>query len=62
MAAMEEATGPEDMIVCRDVHKWYGDFHALRGISTTVKRREVVVAFGPLRFGQVHVYQDHQPA
>ena len=49
---MEETTGPEDMIICRDVHKWYGSFHALRGITTTVKRREVVVAFGPSGSGK----------
>ncbi len=42
----------EDIIICRDVHKWYGDFHALRGITTTVKRREVVVAFGPSGSGK----------
>ena len=49
---VEETTGPEDIIICRDVHKWYGDFHALRGITTTVKRREVVVAFGPSGSGK----------
>ncbi len=42
----------EDMIVCRDVHKWYGSFHALRGITTTIKKTEVVVAFGPSGSGK----------
>ena len=66
MAVMEETTGPEDMIVCRDVHKWYGDFHALRGITTSVKRREVVVAFGPSGSGKstfirtINRLEDHQ--
>jgi len=35
-----------DIIIARDVHKWYGNFHALRGVSLTVKRGEVVVIFG----------------
>ena len=32
-----------DIIICRDVHKWFGDFEALRGVSLTVKKGEVVV-------------------
>ncbi len=42
----------EEIIVCRDVHKWFGDFHALRGITTTVRRAEVVVVFGPSGSGK----------
>ncbi len=42
----------EDIIVCRDVHKWYGDFEALRGISLTVKRGEVIVIIGPSGSGK----------
>jgi general L-amino acid transport system ATP-binding protein len=26
----------DPIIIVRDVHKWYGDFHALRGISMEV--------------------------
>ena len=26
-----------DIIVCRDVHKWFGQLHVLRGIDTTVR-------------------------
>ncbi len=37
----------EGIIVCRDVHKWFGDFQALRGISLTIKKGEVVVICGP---------------
>jgi len=40
------------MIICRDVHKWYGQFHALRGINLTVQRGEVVVIFGPSGSGK----------
>ena len=42
----------EDMIVCRDVHKRFRSFHALRGVSLTVKKGEVVVIFGPSGSGK----------
>jgi len=42
----------EAIIVCRDVHKWYGDFHALRGISLAVNKGQVVVIFGPSGSGK----------
>ena len=48
-----EITQPDDnIVVCNDVHKWFGNFHALRGISTTVKRGEVVVIIGPSGSGK----------
>ena len=40
------ATAADDIIVCRDVHKWFGQLHVLRGIDLTVKSGEVVVIFG----------------
>ena len=49
---MEKTVGSEDIIVCRDVHKWYGEYHALRGITTTIKKTEVVVVFGPSGSGK----------
>jgi general L-amino acid transport system ATP-binding protein len=36
----------DDIIVARDVHKWFGELHVLRGIDLTVKVGEVVVIFG----------------
>jgi general L-amino acid transport system ATP-binding protein len=42
----------DDIIICRDVHKWYGDFHVLNGVSATVRRGEVVVVFGPSGSGK----------
>jgi general L-amino acid transport system ATP-binding protein len=40
------------MIVARDVHKWFGDFHALRGINVDVQAGEVVVIIGPSGSGK----------
>ncbi len=42
----------DEIIVCRDVHKWYGEFEALKGVSMTVKRGEVVVIIGPSGSGK----------
>ncbi len=35
------------VVICRDVNKWFGRFHALRGISTEIYEGETVVVFGP---------------
>ena len=43
----EKQNTAEDIIIFRDVHKWFGDFHVLRGVNATVKRGEVVVVCGP---------------
>ncbi|MDH3942830.1 MAG: amino acid ABC transporter ATP-binding protein, partial [Anaerolineae bacterium] len=42
----------EAIIHCDDVHKWYGDFHALKGISMEVAPQEVIVIFGPSGSGK----------
>ena len=42
----------EPIIICRDVHKWFDDFHALRGISMEVMPQEVIVIFGPSGSGK----------
>jgi general L-amino acid transport system ATP-binding protein len=41
-----------DIIIFRDVHKWFGEFHALNGINAQVRRGEVVVVFGPSGSGK----------
>ncbi len=41
-----------DIIVAKNVNKWYGEFHALKNVSLTVKRREVVVIIGPSGSGK----------
>lgn len=42
----------ENIIICNGVHKWYGEFHALRGVSITVKVGEVIVIIGPSGSGK----------
>ncbi|NIV11318.1 MAG: ATP-binding cassette domain-containing protein [Aliifodinibius sp.] len=42
----------DPIIVCRDVHKWFGEFHALRGVDMEVKQGEVIVIFGPSGSGK----------
>ena len=42
----------EPIIVCQDVHKWFDDFHALKGINMEVKKGEVIVIFGPSGSGK----------
>jgi len=48
----EEGSQDDPIIICRDVHKWYGHFHALRGISMDVQKGEVIVIFGPSGSGK----------
>jgi len=48
----ENLSSTDDIIICRDVHKWFDDFHVLRGISITVKRQEVIVICGPSGSGK----------
>ena len=47
---MTEPFGP--IIQCQDVHKWFGKFEALRGISMEVEQGEVIVIFGPSGSGK----------
>jgi general L-amino acid transport system ATP-binding protein len=44
--ATAEHAASGDIIVCRDVHKWFGQLHVLRGIDLSVAAGEVVVIFG----------------
>ena len=47
-----ELASRNDVIICRGVKKWFGDFQALRGVDLTVKDREVLVVLGPSGSGK----------
>ena len=52
---IEESTNgstSEPIIICRDVHKWFGNFHVLRGVTTDVGRSEKLVVVGPSGSGK----------
>ena len=42
----------EDVIICDNVDKWYGDFQALSQVSLRVKKGEVIVILGPSGSGK----------
>ncbi|MBW4643365.1 MAG: amino acid ABC transporter ATP-binding protein [Goleter apudmare HA4340-LM2] len=45
-------TEQNSIIIAEDVQKWYDKYHALRGVSLTVSRGEVVVLMGPSGSGK----------
>ncbi|MGD9091589.1 MAG: amino acid ABC transporter ATP-binding protein [Anaerolineales bacterium] len=47
-----ETQSNEPIIICEDVHKWFGNFHALCGINMEVMPQEVIVIFGPSGSGK----------
>ena len=49
---MTETSNSQEIIICRDVHKWFDQFHVLKGISLTIQKGEVIVIFGPSGSGK----------
>ncbi len=49
---MNQTNSPQEIIICREVHKWFDQFHVLKGISLTVQKGEVIVIFGPSGSGK----------
>jgi general L-amino acid transport system ATP-binding protein len=49
---MSDRNNEQPIIICRDVHKWFGNFHALKGINMEVHKGEVIVIFGPSGSGK----------
>jgi len=56
----------EVMIEITDMHKWFGEFHVLRGINLTVEKQERIVICGPSGSGKstlircINRLEDHQ--
>lgn len=49
---MSENDTTEEIIICQDVCKWFGDFQALKNCSLRVTAQEVVVIIGPSGSGK----------
>jgi general L-amino acid transport system ATP-binding protein len=48
----EQPSSADAIIEIVDMHKWFGDFHVLRGISLTVHKGERIVICGPSGSGK----------
>ena len=44
--------GMKNKIETRDVNFWYGDFHALKGISMDIEEKSVIAFIGPSGCGK----------
>ncbi|QGM21863.1 ATP-binding cassette domain-containing protein [Spiribacter sp. 2438] len=51
-AAVESTAGSDDVIIVRDMNKWFGDFHVLKSLNLNVKRGERIVICGPSGSGK----------
>ena len=51
-AEKPQAGDTEDVIVIKNLNKWYGNFHVLKDINLTVKKGEKIVICGPSGYGK----------
>jgi len=51
-ARTKQADSLQPMIEMHEVHKWFGEFHVLKGIDLTVQRGERIVICGPSGSGK----------
>lgn len=51
-AAHVDRPSEEVLVEIIDLHKWFGDFHVLRGINLTVHKQERIVVCGPSGSGK----------
>ena len=49
---MSNNISDEFIVICEDVHKWFGKLHVLRGVTTRFKKGEKVVICGPSGSGK----------
>lgn len=49
---VESAAVDEDIIVVKDLNKWYGQFHVLKSLNLSVKKGERIVICGPSGSGK----------
>lgn len=48
----EDIDNKDNIIEIHDMHKWFGDFHVLKNINLTVKKKERIVICGPSGSGK----------
>ncbi len=49
---MGQQQSEDPIIICKDVNKWFGNFHVLKDVSLEVMPQEVVVIIGPSGSGK----------
>ena len=49
---MSDIVSKELIIICENVHKWFGEFHVLKGVTTQFEKGERVVICGPSGSGK----------
>lgn len=52
IAPVESAAADEDIIIVRDLNKWFGQFHVLKSLNLNVKKGERIVVCGPSGSGK----------